>query len=169
MQRRAVIGVMGAGESASQADVSLAEELGERIARHGWALLTGGRNAGVMAAANRGAKRVASSLTLGILPAESGEVSPDLDVAVFTGMGNARNVINVLTSRVVIACGSGGPGTASEVALALKAGKPVILLAADAAAETFFRTLGGSLYVAASAREAVALVAQLLRSSAVSS
>jgi uncharacterized protein (TIGR00725 family) len=158
MSRRPVIGVMGAGESASDADSSLAEELGERIAREGWVLLSGGRNAGVMAAANRGAKRVADSLTVGILPSESGDVSPDVDVAVFTGMGNARNVINVLSSRVVIACGAGGAGTASEIALALKAGRPVILVIADPVAEAFFRKLGGALFVASSADEAVTLI-----------
>ena len=42
-------------------------------------------------------------------------------------MGNGRNVINVLSSDVVIAC-AGGAGTISEVALALKSSKPVILL-----------------------------------------
>jgi hypothetical protein len=51
-----------------------------------------------MAAANRGAKRVEGSLTIGILPCASGGVAPDVDVAVFTGMGNARDAINVLSS-----------------------------------------------------------------------
>jgi hypothetical protein len=162
MSRRPLIGVMGAGESASDADTSLAEELGERIAREGWVLLSGGRNAGVMAAANRGAKRIADSLTVGILPSESGDVSPDVDVAVFTGMGNARNVVNVLSSQVVIACGSGGPGTASEVALALKSRKPVILLAPDPSGEVFFRKLGGKLFVASTAEEATRLIKTLL-------
>jgi len=36
-------------------------------------------------------------------------------------------VINVLSSHVVIACGI-GPGTLSEIALALKFGKPLILM-----------------------------------------
>src|SRR5687768_16962800 len=94
--RRPVIGVMGRGEQASASDERLAEELGERIAREHWILLTGGRSAGVMHAANRGAKRVPGSLTLGVLPTRSGGVSPDVDVAIFTGMGDARNVVNVL-------------------------------------------------------------------------
>ena len=45
-------------------------------------------------------------------------------------MGNARNVINVLSSRVVVAC-PGGAGTASEVALAVKCNRPVILFGFD--------------------------------------
>jgi hypothetical protein len=52
-------------------------------------------------------------------------------------------VVNVLTSDAVVACGVEGPGTASEVAHALIAGKPVILLAADEPVLTFFRRLRG--------------------------
>jgi hypothetical protein len=63
---------------------------------------------------------------------------------VFTGMGEARNVINVLTSDVVVACGVEGPGTISEVALALRASKPVILLGASAAARDLFASAQGS-------------------------
>jgi uncharacterized protein (TIGR00725 family) len=157
MSRRPVIGVMGAGESASGPDIALAEQLGELIAKQGWVLLSGARPAGVMAAANRGAKRVPGSLTIGILPDESGPVADGVDVAVFTGMGNARNAINVLSSDVIVACGAGGPGTASEVALALKCGKPVVLLAAPAEAEQFFRTLGCRLFPH-SAEEAVEVI-----------
>jgi len=40
-------------------------------------------------------------------------------------MGNARNVINVLTSQAVIAI-AGSFGTLSEIALALKCAVPVI-------------------------------------------
>ena len=160
--RRPVVGVMGAGEGASDGDVRLAEELGERIAAEGWVLLTGGRDAGVMAAASRGAKRVAGSLTIGILPSESGPVAPAVDVAVFTGMGNARNAINVLSSDVVVACGNGGPGTASEIALALKCGKPVVLLGAARELADFVATLGGRVHRASSAEEAVALARSAL-------
>jgi hypothetical protein len=70
-------------------------------------------------------------------------VSGHVDVAVFTGVGDARNAINVLSSDVVVACGVEGPGTASEVALALKAGRPTVLLAPTPAASAFFRTMVG--------------------------
>lgn len=137
--RRPVIGVMGAGEP-SAANEATARRLGRLLADRGWIVLTGGRPAGVMAAACAGAKEIAGSMTLGILPTTSG-AGPDVDVAIFTGLGDARNAINVLSSDVVVACGVEGPGTASEVALALKAGKPVILLGAGAAARAFFREL----------------------------
>ena len=134
---------MGAGEKASSRDVKLAEELGERAARAGWIVLTGGRNTGVMRAALAGAKRVEGSLTVGIVPGRGrAEVCPFADVAIATGMGEARNAVNVLSSDVVVACGAGGPGTASEAALALKAGKPLVLLAPSPEAAAFFSRLG---------------------------
>ena len=162
--RRAIVGIVGAA-SASERDLRLAEELGELLARRGWVVLTGGRPDGVMDAASRGAHRVEGSLVLGILPGERGRVSDHVDVAVFTGMGNARNVVNVLTSDVVVACGSGGPGTASEAALALKTAKPLILLAPTPEAEAFFRGLGGTILVAAEADDVVGLVESVLRHS----
>ena len=111
---------MGVGERAREADVALAEQLGELIAREQWVLLTGGRDAGVMAAAVRGANRIAASLTIGILPTDSGPAAPGLDIPIYTGIGEARNVINVLSSRVVITCGHLSPGTTTEAAFALK-------------------------------------------------
>ena len=71
-------------------------------------------------------------------------------------------MINVLTSDVVIACGVEGPGTVSEVALALKAEKPVILLGASAAARELFGGMRGRLLTAATAIEAVHLVERQL-------
>jgi len=156
---------MGGGESASTADCALGERLGERIAAEGWVLLTGVRDAGVMAAAIRGAKRIEGSLTIGILPSASGPVAPSLDVAIFTGMGNARNTINVLSSNVVVACGSGGAGTASEVALALKSGVPVVLVGVSLPVERFFRRLGGTLRVTRSDDEAIAGIRDVLGAS----
>ena len=140
--RRPIVGIVGAGH-ASERSLRDARGLGWAVAQQGWIVLTGGRAAGVMAAACAGAKEVPGSLTLGILPSDAGGVGPDVDVAVFTGMGDARNVVNVLTSDAIVACGVEGSGTASEVALALKAGKPLILLAADEPALNFFRRLDG--------------------------
>ena len=140
--RRFVVGVMGAGEGAREEDVQTAFLLGELIAREGWVVLSGGRNVGIMEAVNRGAKTVAGSLTLGILPTAQADVSNFVDLVITTEMGNARNNINVLSSDVVVSCGAGGAGTASEVALAIKARRPVILLGADEASRTFFLKLG---------------------------
>jgi hypothetical protein len=160
---RVIVGVMGPGEGATGEETSAARELGALVAREGWVLLTGGRAAGVMGAASRGA-REAGGLTLGILPtADAGDASEFVDVAVVTGMGQARNQINVLTSRVVIGCGTGA-GTASEIALALKARKPVILLLASDEARAFFASLGrGAVHFADSPREAVEIARKMIR------
>jgi uncharacterized protein (TIGR00725 family) len=138
-----------------------ARRLGRLLAERGWIVLTGGRPAGVMAAACAGAKEIPGSMTLGILPGTSGAgAGPDVDVAVFTGMGDARNAINVLTSDIVVACGVEGPGTASEVALALTAEKPVILLGAGDAAGALFRSLrcAGRLFETNTPEQAVGLI-----------
>ena len=141
--RRPVIGVMGPGDDVSFD--TMAFEVGQRIARNGWILLTGGRTAGVMDAANRGAKSVPGSITVGVLPSAYGssDVCEYVDIAVFTDMGDARNAINVQTSDVVIAIAAASPGTLSEVALALKAGKPVVVLGAAPATREFLTQCGG--------------------------
>jgi uncharacterized protein (TIGR00725 family) len=158
--RRLVIGVMGAGEGATPDDLARALKLGELIARQGWILLSGGRNAGVMQEVNRGAKQIAGSLTIGILPDGRAAVSEFVDVAIITDLGNGRNNINVLSSNVVIACGTGGAGTVSEIALAIKNGKPVVLLSADEASIAFFQQLAGNrLFTADTPEQAVQLIA----------
>lgn len=109
-------------------DLAAAEEIGRRIAAAGGIVLTGG-GSGVMEAASRGA-REAGGTTLAVLPGRDASESPPnphVDLAVFTGMGDARNAILVRTADAVIAIG-GGWGTLSEIALAMKAGRTVILL-----------------------------------------
>jgi uncharacterized protein (TIGR00725 family) len=125
-------------------------------------LLTGGRNSGVMDAANKGAKS-ASGLTIGILPGNNtSDISEAVDIAIITDTGNARNNINVLSSDVIIACGM-GTGTASEIALALKANKQVILLNASAESKLFFGTLAADrIFVVDNVGEAVDRARQIL-------
>jgi hypothetical protein len=155
---RFIVGVMGPAK-AKRKDLDHARMLGELIARRGWVVLTGGRDAGVMDAACEGAKRVGGSLTIGVLPTVKDKVSRHVDVPIITEMGSGRNNINVLTSHVVVACGLTGSGTVSEVALAVKAGRPVILVDASPADVAFFRKLGKRLVAAAaSPEEAIALI-----------
>ncbi len=160
--RKIVIGVMGPGIGATESDQQNAYELGKLIAQEGWVLLTGGRNAGVMNAANMGAK-AANGLTIGILPtADDSGISDAVDIAIITDMGNARNNINVLSSNVVIACGMGA-GTASEVALALKANKPVVLLSDHQESQVFFTSLSSSrVFVAETPVDAIAIAKDLI-------
>jgi uncharacterized protein (TIGR00725 family) len=140
MAQMSVVGVVGTGKDDGQA-VKHASALGKLLAAEGWVVLTGGRNAGVMRAVSEGAKK-AKGLTVGILPNKTSGVSPAVDIAIITDLNNARNNLIGLSSNVVIACGIDGPGTASEVALALKNDKKVILLGVDETARAFFRALG---------------------------
>jgi uncharacterized protein (TIGR00725 family) len=126
VKRAVIIGVMGGG-SASKEDLQAACDLGGRIAEQGWTLLNGGRNAGIMAASAKGASE-RGGVTVGILPdAQPSACAPHIQIPICTGMGSARNMINVLSSDVVVAC-PGGTGTISEIALALKHGKSVITM-----------------------------------------
>lgn len=137
---KVIIGVMGPGAGASPVDLDYARELGRLIATEGWILLTGGREAGVMDAASQGAKQ-AGGLTVGVLPGRDRQgMSAAVDIAIVTDLGNGRNNVNVLTSDVVIACGMGA-GTASEIALAIKNYKPLILLNLCDRACEFFHSL----------------------------
>jgi uncharacterized protein (TIGR00725 family) len=158
-----VIGVMGPGTDASPEEMDAAYKLGQQIGLRGWITLCGGRNCGVMDAVCRGAKS-ASGFTVGILPSETkANASSFLDLAIPTGMGSARNNMNVLASDVVVACGMGA-GTASEVALALKAKKPVILLKSTAEAEAFFTALHVKRVVVASTiEEAITHIERILK------
>jgi uncharacterized protein (TIGR00725 family) len=123
-----IIGVMGSHHEEPPDVMEEARRLGGAIARRGHVLLTGG-GPGVMRAASEGAFR-AGGLVIGILPNDRRhplEKYPNefVDIPIYTGMLDARNVINAKTPHVMIAL-SGGPGTLSEMALALKSGIPVI-------------------------------------------
>jgi uncharacterized protein (TIGR00725 family) len=156
-----VIGVMGPGESATAEDAQLAYELGRLIALRGWVLLTGGREHGVMDAALKGAQ-AAGGLTVGILPSASPkDVSAAVDIPIFTGLGEARNIVNILSSEVVLVCGMSA-GTASEVAFALKTEKPVILVAAQPATIEFFSSLGANICNAEDAADAIRMTERLV-------
>jgi uncharacterized protein (TIGR00725 family) len=117
------VGVIGAGDCPD--DVSrVAEEVGEKIAQAGAILVCGGLG-GVMQAACKGAKRKGGT-TVGILPGiEKADANPHVDYPIVTGLGEGRNLLVVRNSDVLIAL-PGEFGTLSEIALALKLGKPVV-------------------------------------------
>ena len=161
--RKMIIGVMGAGEGAKPTDVDNAFELGKLIAAEGWILLSGGVDAGVMQAVNRGAQ-TNNGISVGILPRQDSPIADGVTIPIMTDMGSGRNNINSLTSDVVVACGM-GPGVSSEISLALqkRANKPVVLLDPDETAEKFFKSLRPELvYAAKDAAEAIALIKKLI-------
>jgi uncharacterized protein (TIGR00725 family) len=142
-----------------------AADLGALVARLGCHLLTGG-GTGVMAAAARSFVAVAGrrGLSIGVLPADPATVAdeaatpapppgypnPWIEVAIATHLPRdgvrgtettSRNRVNVLSSTAVVAL-DGGPGTASEVTLALRWGRPLVAWLADPERELPLRTAG---------------------------
>lgn len=122
-----IVGIMGShrGNAPSMDD---ARVMGEAIAQRGHILLTGG-GPGVMKAASEGAHG-AGGLVIGILPSERKRPLPGypndfVDIPIYTGMYDARNIINAKTPHIIVALG-GGAGTLSEMAIAVKSGTPVI-------------------------------------------
>ena len=154
----AVIGAAACDEEVA----ALAYEVGAEIAAAEGVLICGGRG-GVMEAASRGA-RDGGGLAIGILPGTDAKTSPPnrhLSVAIFSGMGQARNQVLVLSAHAVVAVG-GGWGTLSEIAMALKYRVPVVLLESwklkrpDGLADPLMKR-------ATSPAEAVAIAARLAR------
>lgn len=117
---------MGGSQFVHPEDEEYAYQIGAMIAREGWVLLNGGRSSGIMEASARGAKEN-GGITVGILPTDEVHwASAYIDIPIVTGMGAARNVMNVLSSDIIVAL-PGRAGTISEIALALNLGKEVIL------------------------------------------
>jgi uncharacterized protein (TIGR00725 family) len=123
MTRTPYVAVVGPGDASPQ-ELHAAEEVGAGLAAAGIVVVTGGLG-GVMEAAWRGA-RSRHGHTLGILPGEDREAANGwVEIAVATGLGELRNGLVVRAADALVAVG-GGHGTLSEVALALKLGRPVV-------------------------------------------
>jgi predicted Rossmann-fold nucleotide-binding protein len=140
--RREIIGVLGSGTQEHRAWV---EPLARWIAGRGFHLLTGA-GGGVMRAAAEAFVAVEgrAGLSLGIVPGavvdgvwspKPGYPNPAVELPILTHLPlsgaqgtepMSRNHLNVLTAHALVAL-PGGMGTVSEVVLALRYGKPVIL------------------------------------------
>ncbi|NIQ95552.1 MAG: TIGR00725 family protein [Desulfuromonadales bacterium] len=125
MKRRKIIAVIGAGQT-GRAGYEKAREVGRQIAQSGAALLCGGLG-GIMEAASRGCSE-AGGLVIGVLPGpEPEEANPYVEIALPTNMGHARNVVIAHSAHALVAV-EGEYGTLSEMAVALKLGRPVVTL-----------------------------------------
>ncbi len=119
------ISVIGAGDCAGEV-YERAREVGRLLAERGHTLICGGLG-GVMEAASKGAC-LAGGRVIGILPgSDPGEANPFVTCPVSTEMGMMRNYLVVQNGEAAIAV-SGGYGTLSETAMALKLGRRVICL-----------------------------------------
>lgn len=152
------IGVIGESTT-NQMGAEIAYEVGRLVALKGALLVSGGLS-GVMEHAARGAKS-AGGTTVGILPGYSrDEANRYIDIAIPTGLGEARNLLVVRSSDALIAIG-GQYGTLSEIAFALKMGKPVVGLSSW---EIKKDTLPGSDFPEAeTAEEALQIIAAALQ------
>lgn len=122
-----IIGIMGSHLDNSPA-LDDAYALGRAVAQRGHVLLTGGGR-GVMKAASQGAYH-GGGLVMAVLPSEknlplNGYPNEFVDIPIYTGMYDARNIINAKTPYLIVAL-SGSAGTLSEIAIALKSGTAVI-------------------------------------------
>jgi uncharacterized protein (TIGR00725 family) len=116
------VSVIGSGAEHEAA----AEEVGRLLAVRGCVVVTGGLGE-VMAAAHRGAK-AAGGTTIAILPGERrADANPWADHVVVTGVGHARNLAVAASGDAVIAVG-GSWGTVTEIAFAMRLGRPVVVL-----------------------------------------
>lgn len=117
------IGVIGAG-TCPASTYNVARNLGFEIGKRGWTIVCGGLK-GVMEGAAKGCLE-AGGMTLGILPGlDKNSANPYITIPIPTGLGDGRNLLVVRCSDVVVAV-TGGYGTLSEIALALKANRPVV-------------------------------------------
>lgn len=158
MRGKLRIAVIGS-ETDDGANVDGAYAVGKALAEAGVVLVCGGLG-GVMEAACRGAEDGGGD-SIGLLPgSDPSEANEFVKVAVATGLSEARNALVVHNADAVIAVG-GEFGTLSEIALALKAGIPVVGL------DTWSLGKGGTevaaIRVVASPQEAVDVALAQLR------
>jgi uncharacterized protein (TIGR00725 family) len=118
----AVIGPSGANDAERQT----AFAVGAGLAALGIVMLCGGKG-GVMEAACEGTAS-AGGVSIGLLPdREWRAANRFVTIPVATGIGEARNAIIARAALALVAIG-GGYGTLSEIALALRFGRPVVTL-----------------------------------------
>ncbi len=124
--KKLYVSVIGSGKCKNEKIYEKAVTVGKLICQEGGVVVSGGKS-GVMKAASRGAK-IAGGSCIGILPEpHRRNENRFLDYSIPTGLGQARNLSVILCADFVIAI-SGSYGTLSEIALAQKHNKPVILL-----------------------------------------
>ncbi len=144
--RLPVVGVMGSGEKENE---PRAANLGRWLASQPVHLLTGGGK-GVMTSVSRAFHQTPDrvGLVIGIIPCghdsiepKPGYPNPWVEIAIFSHLymdgtrgadPMSRNHINILSSDVVVAL-PGSAGTLSEIALALRYGRPIAAYLKDRA------------------------------------
>jgi len=119
------VAVIGSGDATAE-EMATAEEVGGLLAQEGVVVISGGLG-GVMAASCKGATAQGGQ-TVGLLPGRDRSEGNDyLTVSLPTGLGELRNGLVVNSADGIISIG-GGWGTLSEIGLAMRTGKPLVLI-----------------------------------------
>lgn len=119
------VAVVGPADATDE-DAAVAYAIGAALAARDVVVLCGGLG-GVMAATAAGV-RSAGGVCVGLLPGLTRDgASPDLTIALPTGLGEVRNALIVRAVDAVVAVG-GSWGTLSEIALAVRAGRRVVVV-----------------------------------------
>ncbi len=121
------IGIIGnSGETLhDKAAYDFAYQLGKALAASGYAIVCGGGD-GIMEAAAKGAKTVRNSVVICILKEDTKDrANPFCDIIIPSGMGIARNILIANTADALVAI-AGGSGTLSEMAFGWQKGKPIL-------------------------------------------
>ena len=157
---KTIIGVMGATKATDE-DLKNAYEIGRYCATKGYVTLTGGLKYGVMTEALKGAKEN-GGLTVGIMPTDNkDEFSEYADIPIVTTMKAGRNYIEILTSDIIVACGISA-GTSSEISLAIKPNKKIILVNTYDEANEFYKKLAPSqIFIAKDYNEAIKIMEEI--------
>jgi uncharacterized protein (TIGR00725 family) len=162
--RKKQIVVIGSSDEKGHSEEARA--IGAFIAEKGCVLITGGRG-GVMEAASQGASEH-GGLVIGILPGDDPDgANRYCSVVIPTGIGFARNAVNILAADLVVAIG-GKAGTLSELAYARIYGKPVVCCtfaggwSAEFPRVTVDDYREGELLIAANVEEACSAIGKLI-------
>lgn len=124
-RRPPLVGVCGAGD-ATEDNERHAEQVGRLLAERGAVVICGGFE-GVICAAARGAGS-AGGLSIGVLAGDEPDAAAEeVTVALPTGLGELANAVLPRMVHGVVAIGK-GYGTLTEVAHAIKLGRPVVSL-----------------------------------------
>ena len=152
-----IVGIMGP-TNAAESDLTNAYQIGKYCAENGYVVLTGGLKYGVMNEALKGAKEN-GGLTIGIMPTDDKtEYSKYADIPIITTMKAGRNYIEILTSDIIVVCGISA-GTSSEISLAIKPKKKIILVGLDECSNNFYKNLAPSqVFIAKDYSEAIKIL-----------
>lgn len=127
IERKPVIAIVGAGKCSKKLR-DKAAAVARHIAKNEGVVVCGGMG-GIMEGAARGAWE-GGGVSIGILPTDDrADANKFITYAIPTGFGEARNMMVIRAADAVVAF-PGKYGTLSEMAFALKLGKPLISISA---------------------------------------